>query len=479
MDQETPRAVAGYCADQVRVRMPVSPKITGQLRPLAGHADSRCYGSVPEPVDWLLAEARSSFSFCTRASSWSGPSMLNPRRPGLPEKWANPALLRWARLQVGLEPEHVESHTEGAIQAREIIDWEAGDDSPSLSDLEILADTYACPVGYFFLEIPPHIKPPLEYRGLAPEKTRTLSYETRLRVREFARLTEQASMLTEILDIPDRARIEPASLEEPVREVAMRERERFGFTEDVRRRWMSNNDAFDFWRSAIESRGVFVVALKLNTQEVRGASRWEPTEPPAILVNREDIETATGRTFTLLHEWAHLLVKHPGIVCDFRGARDAAKLETFANRFAAEMMVSKDDLGSYLKKEGLFERKDNWSDSLLEKIKSPFKASRDVIAILLEEMNLAPAGFYHRKRAMWDSRKPSSGGLPPSGSPRPGRSLAQRKVDEMGPALSKLLVQGYARGELTKLDLAELLDVRVEQAQRFVEWVQGRTGAPA
>ncbi len=232
---------------------------------------------------------------------------------------------------------------------------------------------------------------------------------------------------------------------------------------------MTANDAFDFWREAIESRGVFVLALKLKASEVRGASRWDSPQTPAILVNRMDMEAATGRSFTLLHEWAHLLIKHPGLVCDFRGQPRAANIERFANQFAAEILVPKKELEIYLKQKDLFTKRPRWGDSTIDGIRHAFKVSRDVVAILLEEMELAPRGFYRDKRASWDLRKPFFRGSP---SAQRGRTKAALRLREIGQPVATLVSVAYDRGAISKLDLAELLKMKVEQAERFVSWVR-------
>jgi Zn-dependent peptidase ImmA (M78 family) len=390
----------------------------------------------------------------------------------LPEKWANPEILRWSRTRMGLSPEQVESLA--GIAAERITEWEQAKEAPALSDLQNLAEIYDCPVGYFFLDSPPEEKQALDFRGLTAEKIDTLSYETHVHLSEFLRLTDYLALLIENLNLPHEVDINTVDINEPVESVAARERERFVFTPETRRQWISANEAFDFWRKAIESRGVFVIALKLKASEVRGASRWESPRVPAILVNRMDMEAATGRTFTLLHEWAHLLIKHPGLVCDFRGQAKGANIERFANQFAAEILVPKKEFEVYLKNRNLYEKRPRWGDPLLDEIRRDFKVSRDVIAISLEEMELAHKGFYRDKRASWDLRKPFFRGF--TGARR-GRTKSVIRLSEIGRPVANLMSVAYERGAISKLDLAEILDMKVEQAERFVSWVQENPGS--
>lgn len=386
----------------------------------------------------------------------------------LPEKWANPNILKWARIRMGLGPEQVESLA--GIAVERIIEWERAKSAPSLSDLQNLAEVYDCPVGYFFLDSPPEEEQSLDFRGLTAEKIEALSYETHVHLNEFINLTDYLTSLIEDLTLPHEVNIDTVDISEPVESVARRERERFGFTPELRKQWITTNEAFDFWREAIESRGVFVITLKLKASEVRGASRWDSPHTPAILVNRMDMEAATGRSFTLLHEWAHLLVKHPGLVCDFRGQANAANIERFANQFAAEILVPKKEFEGYLRERDLFIWRPRWGDSTIDGIRNDFKVSRDVIAILLEEMELAPSGFYRDKRASWDLRRPFFKGLP--GARGRGITKAKRRLLEIGRPTANLMSVAYEKGAISKLDLAEVLNMKVEQAERFVSWVR-------
>jgi Zn-dependent peptidase ImmA (M78 family) len=382
----------------------------------------------------------------------------------LPEKWANPEMLRWARVKMGLKPQDVEDLA--VTKAQDIIQWEERKSAPALADLEGLAEVYMCPVGYFFLDSPPAEEKTLDFRGLHPDKTATLSYETHSQLEEFLRLTDYITRLTEKTGRIHPLDIETATLSEPIESMAERERRNFGFTPQIRDDWNSATEAFEFWKQAIEKKGVYIITLKLDAGEVRGASSWDPNYSPVILVNRQDIEAATGRCFTLLHEWAHLLVKQPGLVCDFRGQMNKAVIESYANKFAAEVLAPKNEFIGFLKRENLFEFRERWNDSTIDKIRYQFKVSKDVVAILLEEIDLAPQGFYWNKRAGWDTLKPFFRSKPGVSH---GQTKAMRKLGEIGLPFARLISESYGRGIISKLELADILNMKVEQAEKFAQ----------
>lgn len=391
----------------------------------------------------------------------------------LPENWANPRVLIWARQRLNLSYEDVGKKLD-VLPAR-IADWETNKEKPTLSELENLADIYDCPVGYFFLDSPPVEKVELDYRGLKTERVKSLSYESQLSLREFLSLTDYITQLEASLKIQRTFSIEKVAINEPIIFVAKRERERFGVTQEIRATWQSPNDAFEFWRNAIEARGVFVISLKLNPQEIRGASRWDANHPPAILVNRADMESATGRCFTLLHEWSHLLVNQPGLVCDFHGQPHTATIEHFANRFAAEVLVPHDDFEQFLKNENLFEKRTRWGDEKIRHIGQHFQVSKDVIAIKLEENNLADKGFYQEKLNVWYRNKPFFR-ISEKTKRTPGSNQAKIRLTEIGMPTARLISSAYDNNLIPELELAHLLKMKVEKAEGFVSWV--KEGAP-
>lgn len=386
--------------------------------------------------------------------------------------WVNGEVLRWARERMGLDYESVRILTakhDRKIKENQLIAWESGSEEPELPDLEELAEIYACPVGYFMLDKPPKEELPLNFRGLAPEKIKTLSYDSRLRLRQFISFTEYLAYLAAEIRA-SKPEISSITVHDNIAIIADREREKLGISLAVRKHLSSPEEAFRICCEKLETLGIFVLSLKLNPREIRGGSRWDPPAPPAILVNDADSEFAAGRLFTLLHEYAHLLLKQASFICDFRG--QDRQIEHFANAFAAEVLVPKEEFRQFLQKEGLWQRHDTWSDATLDHIRKPFLASRDVVAILLEEHELAQRGFYLEKYKNWDSR---SLFIPRSkkGSKR-RRTKFQIKLNQLGSAYTDLITAGYKRGLVSPLDLADLLDMRIEKAEKFVSWAESQ-----
>ncbi|RKY02746.1 hypothetical protein DRP77_07415 [Candidatus Poribacteria bacterium] len=386
--------------------------------------------------------------------------------------WVNPAVLRWARKRLGLSPEDVEQISESLrsqlyapVKAEEILRWERGEEEPDLEHLETLAEIYVCPLGYFFLPHPPQEHLPLSMRGLSPEKEGRLSPLSHRALRQFLELAEWTASLIERSNFEWKVSVEPIdpSSIEDIDILVQRERERLGFHPEVRGEWTDADEAFRWWRRRIESLGIFCFELKLEGGDVRGASVWVNSRYPFILVNRQDIEAATGRIFTLLHEYAHLLTSREGVACDFHDHGTERNPEILANRFAARMLLSHEELKCRLRELGMESYRARWGDKLLDEVRKPFFVSRDVIAIMLQEMGLAPPNFYRVKRMQWERRK-----IWKKGRGRPTRK--EQALRKLGFSLTYLLSE--ARGSIPPAELADVLGMKVERIDEFFEWLR-------
>lgn len=370
-------------------------------------------------------------------------------------------MLKWEREQVGLTVGEVADTLQ--VSPTEVRGWEDGNVTPSLADLRRLAQLYVCPVGYFFLGSPLREARQLDFRGLGPDKE--LSYESHKTLRRFLRYVEVAGEWMERLGFPKEAFIPELPLRDPA-EAAQQAVQLLGVTQEVRESWGSPDEAFSAWRLAVERRGILVLSMTLPRGGIRGASTWPENGVPGILVNHSDTESGTGRTFTLLHEFAHLLVRRAGLVCDFRGQPE---VETFANRLAARAMVPLDALRSRLSDLGLNRFRGHWTDSELNRIREPFHVSRDVIAISLEEMRLAEPGYYHARRTAWDKR---GFGRRPLGAPGFRQTKPQRKHRELGEVMSGLVLAAAENESVSRLDVAEVLDMPLHRLPEFAEAVR-------
>lgn len=190
-------------------------------------------------------------------------------------------------------------------------------------------------------------------------------------------------------------------------------RELLGVTWRTQSGWSSAHEGLNAWRSAMEEKGVLVFqASGVELEELRGICI--PDQPlPLILLNSKD--APHGRIFSLLHEFAHILL-HVGGHQTSRmvGARSPEEqpLEVAANAFAAAALLPAHLFLEAAKKyPGVAEG----DDDALRRLAQNVKVSPEVILRRLVTLGKAREGIYRRKRNAWGSQlwyvpAPSGGG---------------------------------------------------------------------
>ena len=360
-----------------------------------------------------------------------------------PSEWASPAVLEWARSQAALEPEEVDGSLNlppGTVQA-----WEKGWERPSIEALRQLSRLYDVPFSYFSLESPPSEPQLSDFRGVPEERRTKLSRQTKLALREFRRLSSLAKTLQEItgnLTPPSLGRFRPGEMPE---EAAKREVQRIGIEFDSMEKWSSNDEAYEYRRRAIESLGIFIISLAMPSSECRGAAIGGNSYATSLLVNHN--EPPTARSFTLFHEYCHLVMSADTkvLICD----HFPSDTESFSNRFASSILLPEQIFIRLLRERDQYRYREWWPDNDLWDLARALFVSRDVVAIRLENLDLAPPGFYGRKRDRWDRlyRRPSGFG-------QGGKSKQTYAREKLGPTMLDLALTAVRTGVLHPMDVA-------------------------
>jgi Zn-dependent peptidase ImmA (M78 family) len=255
----------------------------------------------------------------------------------------NPAVLVWARERAGLSKEEV---AEMVGRPPDVITaWETGERAPTYRQLETLAGRcYKRPLAIFFFPSPPAEKDlESEFRTLPSDEFAKLEADTLYALREARAF--QAS-LREISGGRNHAvrqllRDIEASVDESASALADRVRAYLGISVGDQTEWRDSERAFNEWRGALESVGVYVFKRSFVQDEVSGFCLHD-AEFPVIMINNST--SFARQTFTLFHELAHLLYRVSGIttadvayVDNLPGPERA--IEVACNRFAAAFLV--------------------------------------------------------------------------------------------------------------------------------------------
>lgn len=296
-------------------------------------------------------------------------------------------------------------------------EWENGHVAPSVAELRKLGEFYKRPIAVFFLAEPPRrFDAQREFRRLPGIVPGTASPELLLALRWSLFRREAAVELHRLTGEPPielRAELHPQMQPE---EAGTQIRELLGVSWREQNDWTYPHEALRAWRTAVEAKGVLVFQTSdVEMGEMRGTCI--PDQPlPVILLNGKD--APHGRIFSLLHEFAHILLHAGG----HRTSRmvgeqspEEQPLEVAANAFAAAALLPEDMFRQVV---ASYHSASQGDDRSLQQLAQKLKVSPEAILRRMTTLGMATERIYRRKREAWGTRlwyikAPSRGGGPP------------------------------------------------------------------
>ena len=380
-----------------------------------------------------------------------------------PKAVVEPVVLKWLRTSSGLTVE--ETARKLNTKSDNLTAWEAGEAQPSMSQLRRLAKAFKRPISYFYLPQPieePSI--PHDFRRLPDAGDRRYSSALLHEIRMANRRRTFARDLASDLGTP-LARFDghgTVSVEEDPEAVAQRMRQMVRVETDHQKTWGDSRAAYRAWRRMIENLGVLVFQVTgVDLNQVLGFSLAH-TELPVIAINRK--LAPNGRTFTMLHEFTHLLLGASG-VCDIdeslpRGPQEQ-RTEIYCNHVAGAALVPRNALLAHPLVESARPKMRDWEDTTLVALAREFGASEEVVARRLLINGRTSTAFYARKRAAYQSRFADR-----AGEDRANRDFRRNVPQEAVSNLSsfaRLVLDGYHADMLSLAEASRHLGVRAEK----------------
>ncbi len=312
----------------------------------------------------------------------------------------NPELLVWGRECLQLDV--INAAMLLKVDEQKLESWESGEAAPTVKQLRAIAKKYRQSIAAFYLPDPPPVfKPPLkDFRRLPGDECDHVSPDMAFDAREVLDRREITLELMKPRGDEGPRFVKRTNLRKNPEILGQEVRKLLDVTPAQQRSWRNTRLGFNAWREAVENRGVLVSqSSKIDTTEMRGYSIWK--DPlPIIVVNRKDAYSA--RSFTLLHEIAHLMLRSTGI-CDLdeRPGRspDQERVEVFCNHVAAASLIPRELLLS--EPEVSRNPGPDWLDSDLSDIARRYSASKEVLVGRLLTLGKTNQQFYRRKRRQY------------------------------------------------------------------------------
>ncbi len=397
----------------------------------------------------------------------------------------NPALITWARETAGFSTP-AEAAAQLKIEEADLAAWEdpTSEEKPSIPQLRKLAALFKRPLAVFYMAEPPkRFAVMRDLRRLPGTGPRHYSPALQLEIRTANERRALALELAADLErgVP-RFTLATTEREDPER-VGERIRAALGVTVQLQASWkdMDGRAGFNGWRSRIEDSGVLVFqATRIDAEEASGFAIAADTLP-AIAVNRKD--PPTRRTFSLLHEFAHLMVRISGVSdleTDAKRPPEDQRIEVFCNQVAAATLIPRDALLSEPRVIEQGRRSANWSDGVLSELARQFNVSRETLLRRLLTFDRTTAEFYRQKRAQYiaeylamrERQKEKSADADIK------RNMPVETVSNFGRPLVRMLLSNYYQDRITLSEVSGYLGLKVKQIPKLEQVAGLRYGGP-
>lgn len=370
----------------------------------------------------------------------------------------NGKMITWGRNRSDVTPGALAKKLDDLAVER-LLQWENGEDKPTLVQAQVIANALHIPLGYLFLNTPP------QELDDAPD-LRTVRNESRTEYSPAFIETYQSVLLRQqwfrefrLQDgYPELPFVRLFNEHSCVEDVVQSMTDLLAL-DALRKQARTKEQFINLLVGKAESLGILVFRngvvgrnnrRSLSVEEFRGFAIYD-TYAPAIFVNTKDAKSA--QVFSLLHELAHIWIGEGGISnYDLSATTGKTQtIETLCNRIAAEVLVPTAII------QAQWDKATPATDNV-QKISSHCKVSRLVIIIRAQDQQLVNESEFRQLYAaeikqdkqQRDKLKQSDGG-PPSNLML---SLQNGKL------FSRVLLSQLYEGKVLFRDAARLLGIK-------------------
>ena len=170
-------------------------------------------------------------------------------------------------------------------------------------------------------------------------------------------------------------------------------------SQNVQQSDISVSQFFTYVRSCIERCDIAVLTESFRDKHIKGVAYTDGDGPPVIFINSYH-QQKQSRTFTLVHELAHVAYKRSAISNPYNAETSE---ERRCNQFAASFLMPKELIERVVatKRGAAFDGSDN---SCIRWLANKLKVSQEATVIRLEALRYVAKGFWRTWKAQFDDR---------------------------------------------------------------------------
>jgi len=243
-----------------------------------------------------------------------------------------------------------------------------------------------------------------------------------------------------------------------------------GVSDELQAKWKDADGraAFTAWRTRIEDAGVLVFQTTTFTSEEASGFAISSGTLPVIAVNRKD--PVTRRTFSLLHEFAHLMLRVSGVSeleTDVTRPPEDQRIEVFCNHAAAAALIPR---ASLLAQPAVIEhgvRSVAWKDGELADLARLYGVSREALLRRLLTFGRTTPEFYSLKRAQYNAEYALIKKREKEVKKDMKRNMPQETISTIGRPLVRMLLGNYYQDRLSLSALSGFLNLKVKHIPKL------------
>ena len=370
--------------------------------------------------------------------------------------YINKDMLVWARGETPFVSTSDVEAKQKSIKAEKLDLWERGEELPSINEAKKLAALYKVPFACFYLSAPPE-KAPKNYvdrRTYGDTVYCETSYEL---WKEIGRITQNRKIMLDFTDGKTTNEKMPSFDENAsVMDIAEFMREFLGLKPPYRTKSYYRGNAFGFFRSIIESKGIIVAQITdVSLNEMKGLSIYYDVYP-IIAVNNKDYERA--KVFSLFHELAHIIRRSSSLcMIDFDDRNDEE--EKICDRIAAEILMPATSFIAVVEK--IREEYHCWSTPCLQAVGDRFAVSSASVVRRLYELNIISYSEYQTiYKKLSEEFEEKRLALEKTDKKNTIIKWDIRYLSKEGYLFPRIVVSAYHRGDLSYGELCRALNLK-------------------
>jgi len=328
----------------------------------------------------------------------------------------------------------------------------------TLKQLEYLSNKTRRPIAAFFLPIPPIEKPlPTDYR-MIPEREGKFDKKTIFAIRKARTLQELSKELSANVNEKLSPIVKKANLDDDPKTLAKYYREEV-FKLGLSKRFRDDYDYYNFLRDKFEDLNIIPFQISLPIEDARGFALVDEI-PNIIVVNSAD--EIRPRIFSLMHEFAHVLLEKSGIDMPEPNFNLRNKIELWCNHFSSEFLLPETTAIMIFK-----DYKENIREpEIIKKLSNKFHVSKGMLVYKMKILNFISSNDYNNfiekykkteeKKKL--AEKKGGGGIP----------VDKKRLSEMGNKFISLVANNYDRDFITYSDALNYLSIKSKSFEKLL-----------